>query len=146
MLSGSYFAARDEAGRLAGFFCFGGAATVPPLAALGAYDEPPAETERRKPAVDRTVDMGLGLHPDRTGRGLGQGFVALGMRHARAVFGPVDLRLTVASFNLRAIRAYERAGFEPGKAYVLPGATVQPGVPPRPRTFIVMHNHAGLPG
>lgn len=57
---------------------------------------------------DRTIDIGLGLRPDLTGKGLGLAFVEAGLAFARKRFAP---RLFVLSFNKRAIRIYERAGF-----------------------------------
>jgi hypothetical protein len=54
----------------------------------------------------------LGMRPDLTGRGLGEEFVHAGLRFARETYSPPAFRLTVATFNQRAIRVYERAGFE----------------------------------
>jgi [ribosomal protein S18]-alanine N-acetyltransferase len=75
-----YFAA-DAEGRLAGFFVF--------------------------KAHDGSTEIGLGLRPDLTGRGLGASFLEAGLR-----FAPAERHtLAVAAFNQRAIRVYERAGF-----------------------------------
>ena len=52
------------------------------------------------------------MRPDLTERGLGAEFLRAGLRFAREVYSPPAFRLTVAAFNRRAIRAYERAGFE----------------------------------
>jgi ribosomal-protein-alanine N-acetyltransferase len=60
---------------------------------------------------DRTVEVGLGLRPDLTGRGLGRPFLAAGLRFAERQYAPTTFRLAVAAFNHRAIRVYERAGF-----------------------------------
>lgn len=80
-----YFSVRDEKGRLVGFFQF--------------------ETE------GDAVDVGLGLRPDLTGRGLGSGFLFSGLEFARRRFAPARFTLAVAAFNERAITVYERAGF-----------------------------------
>jgi ribosomal-protein-alanine N-acetyltransferase len=59
-----------------------------------------------------TVEFGLGLRPDLTGRGLGSGFVNACLNYAMENEHPATFRLKVAAFNERAIRVYERAGFE----------------------------------
>lgn len=58
-----------------------------------------------------TVDVGLGLRPDLTGRGLGAGFLEAVLAEARRRHAPERLTLSVAAFNRRAIVVYERAGF-----------------------------------
>jgi ribosomal-protein-alanine N-acetyltransferase len=82
---GSMFAVRDGSGELIGFFGY----------------------ERN----DDVVVVGLGLRPDLTGRGLGASFVAAGLDFARERFAVQRFRLSVAVFNMRAIKVYERAGF-----------------------------------
>jgi ribosomal-protein-alanine N-acetyltransferase len=80
-----YFAAHDGAGELIGFFGLG--------------------------CVDDVVDVGVGLRPDLTGRGLGLAFLEQGLSFANERFQPGRFRLAVAEFNARAITVYERAGF-----------------------------------
>jgi [ribosomal protein S18]-alanine N-acetyltransferase len=70
-----------------------------------------------KPTEPDSVEIGLGLRPDLTGRGLGATFVEAGLEHARRRFEPTEFILAVASFNLRAIAVYERAGFARVRAY-----------------------------
>ena len=82
----AYFAVEDEDADLVGFFAF-------------------------KPKDGGTLDVGLGLRPDRTGHGLGGGFLDSGLEYARRRFAPELFTLSVASFNRRAITVYERAGF-----------------------------------
>jgi len=60
----------------------------------------------------------LALRPDLTGRRIGLGFVEAGMDFARRTFAPATFRLDVATFNQRAIRVYERAGFTPGPRFI----------------------------
>jgi ribosomal-protein-alanine N-acetyltransferase len=60
-----------------------------------------------------SVTIGLGLRPALTGQGLGETFVREGMALGARLFRPATFRLTVAAFNQRAIRVYERAGFVP---------------------------------
>jgi RimJ/RimL family protein N-acetyltransferase len=57
------------------------------------------------------LEIGLGLRPDLTGRGLGFDFFLAGLDFGRRRFRPARLILNVAAFNERAIRVYERAGF-----------------------------------
>jgi len=83
--NGRLFAVLDEQGDLVGFFSF----------------------ERARDAVE----IGLGLRPDLTGLGHGEAFVRAGLRFARRRFGRSTFRLSVAVFNRRAIRLYERVGF-----------------------------------
>lgn len=64
-----------------------------------------------------TVEVGLGLRPDLTGRGLGLAFLTAGLEFARERYAPTRVRLAVAAFNERAIRVYERAGFRRGQSY-----------------------------
>jgi [ribosomal protein S18]-alanine N-acetyltransferase len=88
---GRFFSAFDEGDTLAGFFEF--------------------QVKRDE------VVLGLGLRPDLTGRGLGRDFVEAGMAFARKTFAPARFRLSVASFNERAIKVYERAGFTTTRAF-----------------------------
>ncbi len=86
-----YFSVLDDENRIVGFFQF----------------------EKK----DETVDVGLGLRPDLTGRGLGAEFCRAGLEFARERFSPERFTLSVAAFNGRAIRVYERVGFRRGEVY-----------------------------
>jgi RimJ/RimL family protein N-acetyltransferase len=57
------------------------------------------------------VEIGLGLRPDLTGRGLGAEFFQGGVDFARTRFPGRPVILNVAAFNERAIKVYDRAGF-----------------------------------
>ena len=57
------------------------------------------------------LEIGLGLRPDLTGRGLGLEFVRSALEFGRESFQSVKIVLNVAAFNRRAIVVYERAGF-----------------------------------
>ncbi len=89
-----YYAVRSN-DELVGFFCFG------PGGQLPSFDYPD----------DGSLDVGLGLRPDLTGRGLGLEFLLAGLEFGRRHFAPAGFRLAVATFNERAIQVYERAGF-----------------------------------
>ncbi|RSK31862.1 GNAT family N-acetyltransferase [Bhargavaea beijingensis] len=95
----------DEAvfddGSLVGFFCTGAEARVPEGYGAGAYPE----------GAGIIIDIGLGMNPERTGRGGGMAFLTLILGHLRADRSPAAFRLTVADFNERAIRLYRKAGF-----------------------------------
>ena len=88
----AYWAARDEADALVGYFSF-------------------------KPKDD-AVEIGLGLRPDLTGQGLGAAFLAAGLDFAHERFAPERFTLAVATFNERAIKVYERAGFARDRVYM----------------------------
>jgi [ribosomal protein S18]-alanine N-acetyltransferase len=97
---GYYAVLSDD--ELVGFFCYG------PGGRLQGFDYPD----------DGSVDVGLGLRPDLTGRGRGLGFVRAGLEFGRRSFSPAGFRLFVATFNERAIRVYERAGFRRLEVFV----------------------------
>jgi ribosomal-protein-alanine N-acetyltransferase len=80
-----FFEVRDETNMLVGFYYF----------------------EERGDAVF----LGLGLRPELTGRGLGLEFVRRGVDFAQSTSAERRIVLDVASFNERAIKVYERAGF-----------------------------------
>lgn len=64
------------------------------------------------------VEIGLGLRPDLTGRGLGPPFTEALMAFARERWRPARFGVDVLPWNERAIRAYERAGFVRGERYL----------------------------
>src|SRR5438132_508675 len=73
-----YVAVEDEGGSLIGFFHY------------------------KQPQGPR-LEIGLGLHPEWTGQGLGKSFLEAGLEYARRRFAPKQFTLSVASFNRRAI-------------------------------------------
>jgi [ribosomal protein S18]-alanine N-acetyltransferase len=87
----AYFSAFNEYGSLVGFFQFESDGT--------------------------TVDVGLGMRPDLTGKGHGIEFLFAGLEFARRRFSPEGFTLSVATFNERAIQVYERAGFRRDAVY-----------------------------
>lgn len=97
----AYHAVFDDQAGLVGYCCFGSDAQVPG----GDYSE-------------AALDLGLGLRPDLTGQGLGLSFLQAILDFARREFDPPAFRLTVATFNRRAIRLYEQAGFQPSHTFM----------------------------
>lgn len=99
LLNGSYYSVADSQDSLIGYFCYGKSAQVAAGNAFGAYSN------------DSYTDIGLGIRPDLCGKGLGLGFLEEGMAFSRREFSVEKFRLTVAGFNERAIKVYERTGF-----------------------------------
>jgi ribosomal-protein-alanine N-acetyltransferase len=58
-----------------------------------------------------TLEYGLGLRPDLTGKGLGLAFFREGLEFGRKRYRPSLVITNVAEFNERARKVYERAGF-----------------------------------
>lgn len=63
------------------------------------------------------LELGLGLRPDLCGRGRGEGFVRLITRYAQTLYPHRRLFLEVRTFNRRAVRCYEAAGYRRTGAY-----------------------------
>ncbi len=57
------------------------------------------------------LDIGMGIRPDLTGKGLGHTFITAAINFAIKTYQPAMLRTTVADFNKRAQRLCLRAGF-----------------------------------
>lgn len=89
---GNSYAVYDEEHQLAGFFSF---------------------------EVDGdSVEIGLGMRPDLTGKGDGLAFLEEGLAFAKEKFGAKTFELAVAAFNERAIKVYEKAGFRPSRKFM----------------------------
>jgi RimJ/RimL family protein N-acetyltransferase len=84
-------------GELIGFFCLG------PDAQVGGGDY----------TSEDALDVGLGLRPDLTGRGMGREVLMGVLEYARGQYAPRLFRTTVAGFNHRALRLCESVGFRP---------------------------------
>ncbi|MDD3824459.1 MAG: GNAT family protein, partial [Anaerolineae bacterium] len=59
------------------------------------------------------VDVGAGMRPDLTGQGRGADFLAQAFRFVQSQVGQRSLRVTVASWNKRALSTVQRLGFVP---------------------------------
>ncbi|KMK75809.1 GNAT family N-acetyltransferase [Alkalihalobacillus pseudalcaliphilus] len=99
-----YFAVFSDENEMIGFYCTGQSAQVPSGQFVRAYDEP-------------AIDIGFGLKPAWTGRGFGAGFCSFIFAKVRVQQDCPLLRLTVASFNQRAIKLYRKLGFQPQKSF-----------------------------
>ncbi|PJJ53646.1 acetyltransferase (GNAT) family protein [Mumia flava] len=92
-LTNGFFALVDSE-RLIGYRCYGAEGQVPGF----AYD-------------DRALDIGGGLRPELTGQGLGHEAISTALDFARARFAPSQFRVTVAEFNVRALKVVDALGF-----------------------------------
>lgn len=105
LLDGSYFVALNEKDEAVGFYCFGTSAQVPIGNQYGVYND------------TSPIDIGLGMRPNLCGKGKGYNFLLKGIEFAEERFSTKKFRLSVASFNKRAIRLYERIGFRKVMAF-----------------------------
>lgn len=104
-----YFAISDAGNdELIGFCCFGAVGRVPG----GDYTAP-------------AFDVGIGLRPDLTGRGIGPTVIAAMLDYANAVFNARAFRATIAAFNERSQRAFASVGFEQKAVFTTPGPREQ---------------------
>ena len=58
------------------------------------------------------LDIGMGVRPDLTGHGHGFQYVNAVIDFANQTYSPDGLRVTIAAFNNRAMRVWEKAGFQ----------------------------------
>lgn len=99
LMNGEYYAAFDNDNKILGYICIGKSAQIPTL--------------EKDVYMDETfLDIGLGLNPALCGNGFGSKFLADGISFTKQKFNTSYYRLTVASFNQRAIKVYERIGFK----------------------------------
>jgi len=119
LLGDNYFSVYDADENLMGYYCLGEAARVPAGKAFGVYEDP------------RFTDIGLGLNPALCGQGRGLDFVIAGLNFVRKRFAVTGFRLTVAAFNQRAIKVYEKAGFRQVNSFVR-------SAPPGKMEFLIM--------
>jgi ribosomal-protein-alanine N-acetyltransferase len=92
----AYHAMLSTEGALVAFCCFGEDAQVPG----GDYSA-------------EALDVGMGVRPDLTGRGKGSAYVQAVLDYARRTWAPTAVRVTIAEFNTRAQRVWQKAGLKP---------------------------------
>jgi [ribosomal protein S18]-alanine N-acetyltransferase len=98
LLTNRYFVVLNDKSQLIGYFCMGKPAQVPKGEEQGLYKE-------------ECVDLGIGMRPELTGKGYGSLFFSTILKFVQTNDGEQDIRLTVTSFNHRAIHLYEKFGF-----------------------------------
>jgi [ribosomal protein S18]-alanine N-acetyltransferase len=106
LMNGKNYAALDSVGELIGYYCFHESAQVPAGRTTGAY------------ADNSFLDIGLGMKPQLCGHGMGYGFLCRGIDFGKQQFLTASFRLTVAEFNQRAIKVYEKAGFVKSVSFI----------------------------
>lgn len=121
LLNGSYYSVEDNCEELVGFFCYGESAQVP-CSCSWVYEDKSA------------IDIGLGMKPELTGNGKGVEFVKAGLKFGEVEYSTDKFRLTVATFNKRAIRVYEGLGFKGYGSFIIRRASGD-------IEFIVMKNY-----
>jgi len=89
-----YCTLRTGSGELVAYCCFGADARV----LGGDY-------------TSEALDIGLGVRPDLTGHGQGRRFVRAVLQYASTKLPSAAYRVTIAEFNRRARKVWERAGF-----------------------------------
>lgn len=102
LLDGTYYGCCDDQGDLIGYFCFGANAQVPGGRDANLY------------GGEDVIDIGLGMKPALTGKGIGKEFFQAGIAFATKEFNAKMFRLSVATFNTRAITLYKNIGFKQG--------------------------------
>ncbi|KFM99824.1 N-acetyltransferase [Bacillus clarus] len=109
LLDGTYYGYCNERGELIGYFCFGENAQVPGGREANLY------------VGEDVVDIGLGMKPELTGKGMGKSFFQAGIAFTAKEFNSKMFRLSVATFNKRAIALYKNIGFQVGPIFISRG-------------------------
>lgn len=107
LLGGEYKSVYSDK-ELFGYCCIGKSAQVPIKESVESYN-----------ALD-AIDVGLGMKPCNTARGLGREFVDFILSCVRRDYPSRIIRLTVASFNKRAIKVYSSLGFKKTHEFIRP--------------------------
>lgn len=94
------YAMLDQNDELIGYCSYGKDAQVPG----GDYNEV-------------ALDIGLMIKPELTGQGMGVAFVEEVIRNGIEKYAPEKLRVTIAAFNKRAMRVWEKSGFQQSQGF-----------------------------
>jgi len=70
--------------------------------------------------LSNTIRLGIFLAPKHCDRGLGAMVTRLAIQEARARYPQHELDLEVETWNVRAVKVYEKVGFQITDTYVLP--------------------------
>ncbi|AHZ53845.1 MULTISPECIES: GNAT family N-acetyltransferase [Bacillus cereus group] len=117
LLDGTYYGCCDDQGDLIGYFCFGANAQVPGGRDAHLYGGRDAHLY----GGEDVIDIGLGMKPALTGKGMGKEFFQAGIAFATKEFNAKMFRLSVATFNTRAITLYKNIGFKQGPIFLSRG-------------------------
>ncbi|MEB9905006.1 GNAT family protein [Bacillus anthracis] len=109
LLDGTYYGCCDDNGEFIGYFCFWENAQVPGGRDAHLY------------GGEDVMDIGLGMRPVLTGKRMGQEFFQAGIAFAVKECNPQTFRLSVATFNTRAITLYKNIGFQQGPIFLSRG-------------------------
>jgi RimJ/RimL family protein N-acetyltransferase len=109
LLDGTYYGCCNDQGELIGYFCFGENSQVPGGRDANLY------------GGEDVIDIGLGMKPALTGKGMGELFFQAGITFAAKEFSSKVFRLSVATFNTRAITLYKNIGFKQGPIFLSRG-------------------------
>ncbi|MEO0759490.1 MAG: GNAT family N-acetyltransferase [Cyanobacteria bacterium J06648_16] len=90
------------------FSIFGKRNTLEGVCSFGPDGQVPGGDYSKK-----ALDIGMGLRPDLTGKGLGQQYAAAVVKFGISRYRPQQLRVTIAAFNRRAQTVWQRLGFTP---------------------------------
>ena len=64
------------------------------------------------------LDIGMGIRPDLVGQGRGKDYAQAVIRYGAEHYGARLLRVTIATFNTRAQRVWQKLGFEPIETFI----------------------------
>ncbi|ASN07454.1 GNAT family N-acetyltransferase [Virgibacillus necropolis] len=104
MLGNPHFVVVDQDAEIVGYYCTGKSAQVPAGNKINAYE-------------NENIDIGVGMKPNLTGKGFGTRFFSFISKDIERMHPNTPMRLTVATFNKRAIRLYQKFGFVEQKKF-----------------------------